>query len=454
VVSVPKRPVKAAIETVGLNLGIWAFDRYVLEADYAYIGWNTIRRNLRHNMVWDNDEFSVNLLLHPYQGGMYYNAARANGMSIGNSALYAVGGSLVWEYFLENESPSLNDFISTPLGGIGLGEITFRLANLLVDSRSTGWERFGREFLGFVVNPVHGINRIISGDAWRIYPYNRKMIESLPLRFTMAGGYRGLYDSQDVRIDNGAYIDFDLLYGNIFSVENERPYDAFSASITLNMVSNQPLLSDFNFIGELWGKSVPLRNEKLDLHWGVFQHFDYYNSGSIEGQPYTNTYRIAEAAAFGIGGQLMYKVINKTTLTSNLFVNAVLLGSSITDHYRVDNRDYNLSSGFSTKFNLGLNYNQKAIIRTEFENYRLFTWNETSTDQNLPAEQEPQTPNLRGDEGNTGFTVINLQFFYLFRQNYFFTFGSSAYLRNSHYRYYPDVQSRILDSHVGVGYYF
>ena len=38
----PKRPWRAAIETFGLNVGVWAFDRYVMQEDFAKISLSTI----------------------------------------------------------------------------------------------------------------------------------------------------------------------------------------------------------------------------------------------------------------------------------------------------------------------------------------------------------------------------------------------------------------------------
>ena len=59
-----------AVEIAGLNAGIWAFDRYVIADDDVYnISINTMRRNLQRGFVWDNDQFSTNLLGHPYHGG-------------------------------------------------------------------------------------------------------------------------------------------------------------------------------------------------------------------------------------------------------------------------------------------------------------------------------------------------------------------------------------------------
>ena len=42
-----KNPWIAAGEVVGFNMGIWAIDRYIHKADYAYINAPTILRNCR-----------------------------------------------------------------------------------------------------------------------------------------------------------------------------------------------------------------------------------------------------------------------------------------------------------------------------------------------------------------------------------------------------------------------
>lgn len=39
---------RATAETAGLNIGLWAFDRYVQKGHYAYISWNTIKENFKH----------------------------------------------------------------------------------------------------------------------------------------------------------------------------------------------------------------------------------------------------------------------------------------------------------------------------------------------------------------------------------------------------------------------
>ena len=170
-----KRGLQAGTMVFGINMGVWAFDRYIRKADFAYINGRTIKDNLKHGFVWDNDAMGTNMFMHPYHGSLYFNSARSNGYNFWQSGLFAFGGSFMWEMFMENEYPSTNDIIATPIGGMALGEVTYRVSDLILDDRKTGWSRFGLEFAGFLVSPMRGLTRIINGDAWKrvsnsVYP--------------------------------------------------------------------------------------------------------------------------------------------------------------------------------------------------------------------------------------------------------------------------------------------
>lgn len=69
----------------------------------------------------------------------------------------------MWELFMECEYPSANDIIATPIGGAALGEAFFRTSDMILDERASGGERFGRELAAFIISPMRGINRIITG---------------------------------------------------------------------------------------------------------------------------------------------------------------------------------------------------------------------------------------------------------------------------------------------------
>lgn len=76
--------VRAASEVFGLNIGLWAFDRFALKGHYAYISLKTIGANFRHGFEWDNDHLNTNMFAHPYNGSLYFNAARSNGFNLMN----------------------------------------------------------------------------------------------------------------------------------------------------------------------------------------------------------------------------------------------------------------------------------------------------------------------------------------------------------------------------------
>ena len=141
----PKRYWQAAAEATGINVGVQLFDRYALNSDFAQTTLNSLKRNFTDGMVWDNDFFITNLFAHPYHGNLYFNAARSNGLSFWESAPYALGGSLMWEFLGETEPPAINDIIATTCGGIAIGEMTHRLSRTVLDDRDRGGIRFLRE---------------------------------------------------------------------------------------------------------------------------------------------------------------------------------------------------------------------------------------------------------------------------------------------------------------------
>ena len=141
----PKKFLTAASEVLLLEVGPWAFDRYVLKENFSYIDGGTIRQNFRTGWVYDHDTFQENQFLHPYHGNLFFNAARDNGYGFWEAAPFALAGSLMWECCMENTPPSINDLVNTTLGGMVRGEIAHRISAMLVDNTETGALRFVRE---------------------------------------------------------------------------------------------------------------------------------------------------------------------------------------------------------------------------------------------------------------------------------------------------------------------
>jgi hypothetical protein len=154
-----------AAEIVAINLGVHAFDRWVLNEDYAEVTWETIEHNLHpDSWRWDPGDFSDNQLGHAYLGSTYYTSARSSGLGGWASFGYTVGGSLLWELFGERSSPSINDQITTPVAGTLLGEALYQLHLQAIGRIEAG---FWREAAALVAAPMAEMNRALFDDRFR-----------------------------------------------------------------------------------------------------------------------------------------------------------------------------------------------------------------------------------------------------------------------------------------------
>ncbi len=456
----PKRPWKAALETFGLNIGIGTFDRFVLQGDYAKINFSTIKHNFETGFVWDNDQFATNLFAHPYTGGLYFNTARNNGLNFYQSMPYSFGGSLMWELFMENEPPAINDLIATTVGGFSLGEITYRLSDLVIDSRTTGFERFGREFLTLAISPMTGLNRILSGDAWKTKGFRGRSTKSVPAVFKARAMYKGLTDDTDLMFNDfshSLYVDLGLIYGDPFNYELEKPYEYFSFKVGFNLISdNQPILSNINGIGLIWGKNIELKKPTRQLILGIFQHFDYYDSSALGGEDTEHAYQISEAAAFGGGLLYKSKMSKNNTFLFSAYLNGVLLGASLTDHYSDVDRHYNLGSGYSGKAKLGFLLGSKIELGLSNENYRIYTWKGYDPDVDLSqlSHEEQLYLNVQGDKGNARLNIVDFSFNYHINKSLNLSTNATYYNRKSNYAYFDDVKCTVAEAKIGLGYTF
>lgn len=449
-----KKGFRAGTMVFGLNMGVWAFDRYVLKADFAYIDMNTIKENFKHGFVWDNDDFGTNMFTHPYHGSLYYNSARSNGYNYWQSGLFAFGGSLMWEMFMENEHPSANDIITTPIGGMALGEVTYRVSDLILDDRKRGWSRFGLEFAAFLVSPMRGLTRIINGDAWRTRPTSGKQFGVPDVSVDVSMGIRTL-ELQDQILDQGMGIatEVKVEYGDRFSTEESKPYDYFSIMANLNFQASQPVLGQLNIIGRLAVKDL-IDKEKHYLNLGLYQHFDYYDSDTISVISAKTPYKFCAPASFGGGFIYKYKGLKRWNIDAYAHLNAILMGGSLSDYYKVDKRIYNLASGYSTK--LGANFIFKDdifAISATYDVYHMFTW------KGYPAEVdrgeiEIKTINAQGNRSRAILHAVGLRTDIKLKNRLYLTGTFMNYTRNTKYQYFPNVFSNTSEGRLMLTYKF
>lgn len=162
---------RAASELAMAQVLPWSYNRYIRKAEFAKVSFASISNNLKpSSWEWDDNRFATNQFAHPYHGNLYFNSFRTNGYSFWQSVPAAFAGSFIWETAGETHRPAPNDFINTSVGGIVLGEMTYRISNRIINTRSRGAKRQLQELTALLINPMNGLNRILDGRWGRTGP--------------------------------------------------------------------------------------------------------------------------------------------------------------------------------------------------------------------------------------------------------------------------------------------
>ncbi len=452
-----KRYWQAAAEATGINVGVQLFDRYGLNSDFAQTTLRTLKRNFTDGMVWDNDYFITNLFAHPDHGNLYFNAARTNGLTFWESGAYALGGSLMWEFLGETEPPAINDVIATSCGGMAIGEMTHRLSLTILDDRDHGFRRFMREAAAAIVNPIQGLHRIFSGDAWRIRHdhYRYHDYDKIPVDVSFSAGWRYLADDGALfRGVHAPYVNMTLTYGT--SVDGDRhnnPYDFFDVDGTFGIGGGQPFVNSLQIVGRLW--STPILDHKdMAGEFGIYQHFNYYDAEPIEDGSTLTPYRISEAAGFGPGFILsLPQTGGLSKLEQRIFLSGILLGGTKSDYFNVIERDYNMGSGFSIKSKTQLDFGRFGRFILNAKYFRLYTW-KGYEGKDLQAYADGTKDlhylNVQGDRSNAALLVVNpVMEMHLARQ-WSVSLSGAYYSRRTYYKYYDKVHANTFETKIGL----
>lgn len=384
--SVKPRAWLASIETIGFTAGLMAYNNSVLSSSpFSKITFKSMKRNLQEfKWWWDEDYMYTNTIEHPYHGSVYYLTARENGLNIGTSALFATAGSLVWELFGESELPSYNDMVTTPIGGVTLGEPLHCVSRAIVDDRARGLERVGRELLAFVVNPMCGLNRLLRGDCWRV---RGGLKEHHELTTSLSAGYRYLAVREKPNVAS-AYLHWNTAYGDMMGAEGNGLFDYFDLSFTAAICSHQTLLNYTRVTSQLWcsesvrreSKSSPDGGQYYTEHnWGFYNHLYHlyaepdYATG--DARKFRNCVGYSECGAVGPG--FTYRVVSpRLVWEQQFFVNGILLGATPMklvdrDHPKVG---YTWGSGYGAKAYSRLYGGRWLHVGLDVDFSHLFTW--------------------------------------------------------------------------------
>ncbi|HEY3352029.1 MAG TPA: DUF3943 domain-containing protein [Polyangia bacterium] len=151
----PGRPFAELVAYQAFLVGAgWLYGHSPLDWDPP--SWKKWKYNVTSPPVYpDGDVWWLNWA-HAVFGSDHYLMARNSGWSWWSSALFTNFGSFAWEYVTEGlfERPSLIDLVSTPILGSLLGEVRYRLYQMV--KRHAGERWYGR-FAMVVLDPTTSV---------------------------------------------------------------------------------------------------------------------------------------------------------------------------------------------------------------------------------------------------------------------------------------------------------
>jgi hypothetical protein len=279
----------AAAEVLAINWVAAASNEHTRNGNLNQVNPRSWKWNIAHGFTYDDNDFRTNQFIHSYNGNAYFNAARSNGLGFWTSAAYATAGAFFWECCGETHPISYNDMIATSIGGFTLGEMTYRLSSEILGNQSRGAKRVVKEVGAFLVDPIRGINRLISGKSTSTYDSPADPMDWRPPRGkTLLGvGVRviGQDDTakvKDSETGNQTYgnLLFEHAYGNPYDNPRRKPFDFSEIQVQLTSGEKFPL-TILRIRGDVWEK--PLGDQADPKHvFAATMFFDYMNNNTYE----------------------------------------------------------------------------------------------------------------------------------------------------------------------------
>lgn len=408
-----------------VNGTIHAVNRFVMNESYAKTNLHSIGTNLTSGFTWDSDNFQLNQLGHSCQGTLFYNAARSNGMNFWQSLPFALTGSLVWEMMGENESPSINDLITTTVAGAAMGETAHRLAARIIREHEQGPRRFIREVSAALIDPAGGITRLLTGRAWKVKSGQGNTAseaedDSDAPRLMVGACYLAVTDESQAAHPH-PFFAFTMDYGQAADGErHDTPYDFFSAEAALTFGKGQPLVSHIQVTGRLCSMPI-VDSKKVFGDFGLYQYFAYDDSRLPDDSAKPSPFPYGEMASVGPGVAFVFpRLTSSLTAEQRFFAKGVALGASKSDYYKMGDRDYNFGSGYGAAMMSRLTWQRVGMLQLDANYLHLFTWN-----------------NRLGDNSNTRLFNIGLKARVGISRLFSLMMGASLISRHSYYHQYP-----------------
>jgi Domain of unknown function (DUF3943) len=338
-----------------LHFVLAAANNLLLRESFAQISWDSTLSHFDGRRPWefDVDLFVVNQFGHPIQGALAFTAARSSGLSFWWSALYPFLSSLAWEMFYEIDAPSYNDQVTTPMGGIFLGEVLHRSALLLLNE--AGGPRWLRAIGAFVLEPMGQINRTLFNDTLDAHD-----VDDAPPVFGMLGGgvnlgtaYRDPVTFQVIQaFAPQGNIQGRLTYGTPGdpNFSYRAPFSHFDLDFNISFPGTP--VTSFFIRGLLVGAQFA-KGSTRGL-WGLFGQYDFASASLLR----------VSSVGFGLGTSLQTRLSSDFTLQVAGLASAVPFASAGSLGFEEGLvRDYHIGPGAQLTLESRLIWRDRAWLR-------------------------------------------------------------------------------------------
>ena len=130
--------------------------------------------------------------------------------------------------------------------------------------------------------------------------------------------------------------------------------------------------------------------------------------------------------------------------------NAILMGANLTDHYVVNERDYNMGSGFGNKVYSQIKFSNVGTFYLGLNFLQLYTWDGKSPNEKLRPNYD--TYNSQGDNGFTNLLIINPRMEFYINKYLSFNLEEMSLIRHSNYDFYPNVSYHTFEINSSLVY--
>ncbi|MGC3977552.1 MAG: hypothetical protein QM751_04550 [Paludibacteraceae bacterium] len=140
-------------------------------------------------------------------------------------------------------------------------------------------------------------------------------------------------------------------------------------------------------------------------------------------------------------------------MDGKFFASVMLLGASYSDYIKIDDKDYDLGSGYSLKLNGNIYLSKKWMFSFNVENYFIYTWkgaDETVEYKNIDLKDWSRY-NFQGDKSKARLAVAEFKCHYKLTEKLYIEINSAQFMRKTNYKYFTDVSYSSFENFLSFG---